>query len=33
MCAFALGGTTFGMAEETIAFYPLVLPIIIAAGV
>lgn len=32
MCAFALGGTTFGMAEETIAFYPLVLPIIIAAG-
>ena len=32
MCAFALGGTTFGMAEETIAFYPLVLPILIAAG-
>lgn len=32
MCAFALGGTTFGMAEETIAFYPLVLPIMIAAG-
>lgn len=32
MCAFALGGTTFGMAEETIAFYPLVLPIIVAAG-
>lgn len=32
MIAFALGGTTFGMAEETIAFYPLVLPIVIAAG-
>ena len=32
MCAFALGGTTFGMAEETIAFYPLVLPIMVAAG-
>ena len=32
MTAFALGGTTFGMAEETIAFYPLVLPIMVAAG-
>ena len=32
MFIFALGGTTFGMAEETIAFYPLVLPIVIAAG-
>ena len=32
MVAFALGGTTFGMAEETIAFYPLVLPILVAAG-
>ncbi len=32
MAAFALGGTTFGMAEETIAFYPLVLPIMVAAG-
>ena len=32
MGAFALGGTTFGMAEETIAFYPLVLPIMVAAG-
>ena len=32
MCVFALGGTTFGMAEETIAFYPLVLPIMVAAG-
>ena len=32
MCAFALGGTTFGMAEETIAFYPLLLPIMLSAG-
>lgn len=32
MCVFALGGTTFGMSEETIAFYPLVLPVMIAAG-
>ena len=32
MLAFALGGTTFGMAEETIAFYPLLLPVFISAG-
>ncbi len=32
MTLFALGGTTYGMAEETIAFYPLIIPIIIAAG-
>lgn len=32
MAFFALGGTTFGMAEETIAFYPLVIPVFIAAG-
>ncbi|KGP72646.1 YfcC family protein [Pontibacillus yanchengensis] len=32
MILFALGGTTYGMAEETIAFYPLIIPIIIAAG-
>ena len=32
MCAFALGGTTFGMAEETIAFYPLLLPVMLSAG-
>lgn len=32
MSAFALGGTTFGMSEETIAFYPLILPIFVAAG-
>ncbi|OAN13111.1 hypothetical protein A3K86_15720 [Photobacterium jeanii] len=28
----ALGGTSFGMAEETIAFYPILVPIFIAAG-
>jgi uncharacterized ion transporter superfamily protein YfcC len=28
----ALGGTTYGMAEETIAFYPLLVPIFVAAG-
>lgn len=32
MCLFALGGTTFGMSEETIAFYPLLLPVLISAG-
>jgi uncharacterized ion transporter superfamily protein YfcC len=29
---FAAGGTIFGMAEETIAFYPLLVPIFLAAG-
>lgn len=28
----ALGGTTFGLAEETIAFYPILMPIFLAAG-
>lgn len=28
----ALGGTTYGMAEETIAFYPLLVPVFLAAG-
>lgn len=32
MTLFSLGGTSFGMAEETIAFYPLLLPVFIAAG-
>ncbi|OPJ54793.1 YfcC family protein [Alkalithermobacter paradoxus] len=32
MIFFGLGGSTFGMAEETIAFYPLLLPVFIAAG-
>jgi uncharacterized ion transporter superfamily protein YfcC len=29
---FALGGTTYGMGEECIAFYPLLVPIFLAAG-
>ena len=32
MCIFALGGTVFGMWEETIAFFVLVIPVFIAAG-
>lgn len=28
----AIGGTTFGMGEETLAFYPLLVPIFLAAG-
>jgi uncharacterized ion transporter superfamily protein YfcC len=32
MIIFGIGGTTFGMAEETIAFYPLMIPVLIAAG-
>lgn len=32
MTLVALGGTTFGLAEETIAFYPLLLPVFLAAG-
>ena len=32
MLLFGLGGTTFGMWEETMAFYPLLLPVFIAAG-
>lgn len=32
MIAFSLGGTSFGMAEETLAFYPLIVPVFIAAG-
>lgn len=32
MILFSFGGTSFGMAEETIAFYPLLLPVFIAAG-
>ena len=28
----AMGGTTFGMAEETIAFYPVMIPVFINAG-
>ena len=32
MIVFALGGTTFGMAEESLAFYVLVITVMIAAG-
>lgn len=32
MCVFAVGGTVFGMWEETIAFYVLVIPVFVAAG-
>ncbi|MCI9597552.1 MAG: YfcC family protein [Firmicutes bacterium] len=32
MCIFAVGGTIFGMWEETIAFYVLVIPVFVAAG-
>lgn len=28
----AIGGTTFGLAEETIAFYPILMPVFLAAG-
>jgi uncharacterized ion transporter superfamily protein YfcC len=28
----SLGGTTFGLAEETIAFYPILVPVFMAAG-
>ncbi|KZX76631.1 C4-dicarboxylate ABC transporter [Oleiphilus sp. HI0009] len=32
MILFAAGGTIYGMAEETLAFYALIIPVIIAAG-
>jgi uncharacterized ion transporter superfamily protein YfcC len=32
MALFALGGTTYGMAEETLAFYVLLIPVMIVAG-
>lgn len=32
MGLFALGGTTYGMAEETLAFYGVLIPVMIAAG-
>ncbi len=31
-CMIAVGGTTFGLAEETIAFYPILVPVFLAAG-
>src|SRR4249920_1688975 len=32
MAVFALGGTTYGMAEESLAFYALIITVLIAAG-
>ena len=32
MIVFALGGTTYGMAEESLAFYALIITVMIAAG-
>lgn len=32
MILFSLGGTSFGMWEETMAFYPLLIPVFVAAG-
>ncbi|MEQ9764868.1 YfcC family protein [Streptococcus sp. ZJ151] len=32
MPLFALGGTTYGMGEETMAFYPLLIPVMMAVG-
>ena len=32
MIVFALGGTSYGMAEETLAFYALIIAVMIAAG-
>jgi uncharacterized ion transporter superfamily protein YfcC len=32
MVIFSLGGTTYGMAEETLGFYAIILPVIVALG-
>lgn len=32
MLLFAAGGTTYGMGEETMAFYPLLIPVMLVAG-
>lgn len=32
MCIFAAGGTSYGMAEESLAFYPLIIAALIALG-
>ena len=32
MIVFAIGGTTYGMAEESLAFYALIITVMIAAG-
>ena len=33
MTLFAIGGTTYGMQEEAVAFYALIVPVMIAAGI
>lgn len=32
MILFGLGGSTYGMAEETVAFYPLIIPVMVSVG-
>ena len=32
MFLFSVGGTTYGMGEETIALYPVIIPVLLAAG-
>lgn len=32
MILFALGGSTYGMAEETMVFYPLLIPVMVSVG-
>ncbi|WP_338991950.1 YfcC family protein [Spiroplasma endosymbiont of Seladonia tumulorum] len=32
MFLFSIGGTTYGMGEETIALYPVIIPVLLAAG-
>lgn len=32
MFLFSVGGTTYGMGEETIALYPIIIPVLLAAG-
>lgn len=32
MTLFAIGGTTYGMQEETVAFYALIIPVMLSAG-
>ncbi len=32
MTIFAIGGTSYGMAEETLAFYALIITVMLAAG-
>ena len=32
MVIFSVGGTTYGMAEETLGFYAIILPVIIGLG-